>query len=638
LILPPPPAAAATTLPVLKKKNKVPDVKKKIATTTASVITPSKQKKTNGTVKKNDQADRAVSKKSSEVNIFPDEDINDGHLILDDTILKGGSDHSLDHHSFSEATAQQHYIVVEEPMHISYDFDGVHLEDTSEERSMHGDSAIPSSVAINIDTTNGNQQQLMNSAGGTNPLFDVSDPSMDDSISKNYDSRYDGSLQDLNYNHGNHNSKGSINHRSGGSWNLNNENPKSNSSAKGDNVDNSDSSSEMDELKGYLSSGELRNPNILLQPYVGERPPTPPSPMRSMNDRAPKQPERGTLTTSPIKSITTKVMIPPKDDVPVDIGPNPDDNVEVEEQYQQRYVTNADLIGIIDLKDELPTSESAPSASMYRNKQFDDFYPTEYNVSNEEIDNVSHDHLLDTSVQPSCTYSNNNQDEEQGQNGSANRGRRDTNNEKDQSTTVENDKEKKQKRTIRILIVVLTCALVALLAMIGGVIVLVLDKDDETSLINSSAPQQPTVSPVMNVSPPTMPTTSITTLAPSSSNVDTVTSVAPQQAVVSTNAPIQPRNSSASLSNTVVPVATPQEVSVPSDAPILRNSSATLTMVPIAAPMAVSVPSDAPILRNSSAVFTNTPIAAPIAVTAPSPVAATATESPTMTSVVLPPI
>ena len=616
-----------------------------------TVVPPVKPKKGIEKKKANHKSDKSVSKKSTDATIPPDEiEKVDPAIIIDDSILQAGSDHSMDDHSFTEATSQQQYIILEEPtMHMSYDFDGVHLEeDASEDPSTH-DNTIPSSVAISIDGSGNQHQQPMNSVGGggTNPLFDVSDPSMDDSISKNYDSRYDGSLQDLTYNHGNqnnnNNSKGSINNFSGGSWNPNNDNPKSNSE------DSSDSSSEMDEMKGYLSAGELlaRNPNLLLQPYVGERPPTPPSPMRSMNGREKKhQQQKSNKTSSPIKSITTKAMIP-NNNIPKIMETNQDDT---EEPYQQRYITNSDLVGIIDMKgddmdDSHPTtSERAPSSSIYRNKQFDDFYPTDISQTNEEeMDHLSNDHLLDVSIQPSCTY-----DEENGGNNTTSRVVGEMNGDKNpQDITSEDDKEKKQKRTIRLLIVVLTCALVALLAMGAGVVVLIWTKntsnDESITEMNASTSQPPTIAPVTDI-----PTTTTTTSAPG--NVITPPKPPPMESIT-TSAPvlIQPsvpntaptRNSSAASPITNVPVTVPlsQPPVAPTNAPILQNASASLPN-PVVTPQSQPpfAPTNAPIERSStSASLNNTvvPIATPIAVTVPSPVATSTTLSPTATSIVL---
>jgi hypothetical protein len=114
---------------------------------------------------------------------------------------------------------------------------------------------------------------------------------MDDS-GKNYDSRYDGSLQDLA--HG---------------MQLGN----SSNDDLDDNDDDDDDSS-FDEIKGYLSTGDIRSPNILLMPYVGDRPPTPPSPVRK-STRGVMSPKAATTTSShplqvihPDESPVTKPM------------------------------------------------------------------------------------------------------------------------------------------------------------------------------------------------------------------------------------------------------------------------------------------------------------------------------------------
>ena len=552
-------------------------------------VTPLKQKtKVDKKKKVPRQADAIIDKKGADDtgSILLSEDI-------DDSILRGSSDHSMDLHSFSDvASQQQQYIVVEEPHHMSYHYDGVHLEeDVSDSQSLH-DNNIPSSVAINVD--NGSQQQQMNNSGN-NPLFDVSDTSMDDSISKNYDSRYDGSLQDLTYNHGK--SNGSINNFSGGSWNQKNENQKCNTNSKGehddDDDDGSDSSSEMDELTGYLSSGDLHNPNVLLQPFVGERPPTPPSPMRSMNGKQHKG-----KPSSPIKSTTAKTGVSPSKDLPRITKNNHDD-----------------LVGSVDLKDESTASESAPPS--YRNTQFDNFYPPEYGTHNDgDIGNASNDKLMDTSVQPSCKY---NSDEELGDFGNTRRFDNGNDNEKDResaTTPKDDDREKKQQRMIRMLFVALACACLALLAM-GVVVGLLMKNDKEPEVAISSTP-----SPAAIVSAPT-PTQSVTTSpSVSPSIVLGVTTAAPilPPVALPTNAPIL-RNSTASL-----PFA------APTNAPIQRNSTASL---PFPTPTVLETPSVAPVLRNTSASVGNSPIAAPTTVGAP--VVLTPTESPTIDSIALTP-
>jgi hypothetical protein len=141
----------------------------------------------------------------------------------------------------------------------TYEYDGTNLEssDVGENPMV---STIPSSVAVN------NQQRM--------DQYDSSDPSMDDS-GKNYDSRYDGSLQDLT--HG---------------MQLGN----SSNDDLDDNDDDDDDSS-FDENKGYLSTGDIRSPNILLMPYVGDRPPTPPSPVRK-STRGVMSPKAVTTTSS----------------------------------------------------------------------------------------------------------------------------------------------------------------------------------------------------------------------------------------------------------------------------------------------------------------------------------------------------
>jgi hypothetical protein len=133
---------------------------------------------------------------------------------------------------------------VTEPPINSYEmFDGTNLETMDAALGKPEYPSIPLSVAI--------MDQRMDQ-------FDTSEPSMDDSSGKNYDSRYDGSLHDLTQ--GLHLSY----------------------SSHGNEADENDddSSSSIDEMKGYLSTGDLRCPNIFLKPNVGERPPTPPSPNR----------------------------------------------------------------------------------------------------------------------------------------------------------------------------------------------------------------------------------------------------------------------------------------------------------------------------------------------------------------------
>jgi hypothetical protein len=75
-----------------------------------------------------------------------------------------------------------------------------------------------------------------------------------DDLGRNYDARYDGNLQDL----------------------MKSEQP---GVVINDEDDDSDSSTE---FSGYLSTGETRCRDLLLIPYVGERPPTPPSPSRTL--------------------------------------------------------------------------------------------------------------------------------------------------------------------------------------------------------------------------------------------------------------------------------------------------------------------------------------------------------------------
>jgi hypothetical protein len=172
------------------------------------------------------------------------ETVEDGLLLVSDDENDMVEEDDADYLSADSALRvhRSPAFVAEPPLNSYEMFDGTNLEAMDSSVGKPDFPAIPSSVAI--------MDQRMDQ-------FDTSEPSMDDSSGKCYDSRYDGSLQDL--------TQGlQLSYSSHGL----------------DDDGNDDSSSSIDEMKGYLSTGDLRCPNIFLKPNVGERPPTPPSPNR----------------------------------------------------------------------------------------------------------------------------------------------------------------------------------------------------------------------------------------------------------------------------------------------------------------------------------------------------------------------
>jgi hypothetical protein len=463
--------------------------------------------------------------------------------FMSDTILR------VNNGSNSSFTSLRHQQQVS--LNRSYDFDGTHLEEFDNDK-FNSEINVPSSVAIIEDS-----QQV-------SQYFDASDPSMDDSISKNYDSRYDGSLKDLMQ----------------GIGQLSNEDLQHNEHCKEHDTDDdhdSDDSSDMDEMNGYLSTGDLRCPNILLQPYVGERPPTPPSPVRMMSSISRTKYQNSTLksnaTVSPLNLSPTNGTNSVKT-IPIPmVNLTDDDNVHDNGGTNNvSRIVNDDIENKSSFDPEQRFPESAIHSN-YRNDSDDKLNQHEYN------DN--HDEQLASSIDA--------------------RGQIELHGDNYNNTGVQLLKEQdmKHRRTIKLLVISLLCALIALLALGGGVVVLLLSRNDETSP-KVSIPQQQT----------TVVKTNFPTISPTPVPVPTkrlVSTTNPPVFTISTTTPTLPPKSAFPVSSVVT------------DQPVLRNSTATLYNTPYLSPT-----------MNTGNVPT------PSVVDTKSPI--TGTNSPTIASIKIPPI
>jgi hypothetical protein len=247
-----------------------------------------------------------------------------------------------------------------------------------------------------------------------------------DDPGRNYDARYDGSLQDL------------MQGEQGGLVVIDDEG------------DDSDSS---DEMAGYLSTGEVRLPNLLLTPYVGERPPTPPSPSRSTISRSPKNEP----LAPEVKSFTSN---PPMPTVPM---------MEFDEGAYDQY----DQSAVEQIYGQDTYNGSCEEDERYSGVPYGD------------QEGVEFPRAVGRAQSPAGMTS---KDEES-------------------ATFVSLAKaNKKDRRLIRILAVGLGCALVSLAAVVGGVVALSLfnGKDE-----NSPAPASPVIAPT-----PMVLNKTVQTLAP----------------------------------------------------------------------------------------------------------------------------
>lgn len=294
------------------------------------------------------------------------------------------------------------------------------------------------------------------------PDLDIVDPV------RNYDARYDGNLQDLM------------------------KRPKNNLEYVTDeevNDDDNDSDS-YSELSGYLSTGESRGCDCFLIPYVGERPPTPPSPRRF---RKPKS-YTNNLSSSQVQSVGSE---PPS----IPMMDYNDDGVDFDNHY-------------------------APSAMEQIHEQ------DAYNVSQEayESDNEvpygdydvfeQHHDYVDDAQCPTIS--------------------RVTSKDEESAILVAlANAQKKDRRLIRILTLSLGGAFVSLAAVIGGVVALKLFGNNQASAASAApiiAPVPASSGLVQSPAPAATPQVASSVSTPS---LQTQPTIAPLTIALTTNGPIQ---------------------------------------------------------------------------------------------------
>lgn len=124
-----------------------------------------------------------------------------------------------------------------------------------------------------------------------------------DDPSRSYNARYDGSLQDLTQDLDSDDA--SYNNPTTNSYDGDDNYNDSKNDDDDDDADSDDSSMEM---ASYLStaSGDKREPDVFLRPYVGERPPTPPSPCQKSRTSKNRTKQNKTASDSPTRPPTER--------------------------------------------------------------------------------------------------------------------------------------------------------------------------------------------------------------------------------------------------------------------------------------------------------------------------------------------
>lgn len=287
---------------------------------------------------------------------------------------------------------------------------------------------------------------------------DSDSPSIEDTA-RNYNSRYDGSLQDLVY---------GVEEHSGSAG----------GGAADADVDDDDSDDSSSEMAGYLSStsGETRGPDLFLKPYVGARPPTPPSPSKS-----PKQPKIYKAGDA-LDIQTPRAQYPPPPSIEHDEG--------AFDPYQPRLDEGAHDIYLQSYVEQVYEQENA-EAIRNGSQHEDTVYGVPYGGARDEYSNQEQypDHhsfsdqyaepeeYVEDKGYPSCPRAvGGTQSPEMS--GATH---------EDETTTMLvlslAKARKKDRRLIHILAFGLGCTLVALAAVIGGVVAMTLLKSENTATL-----------------------------------------------------------------------------------------------------------------------------------------------------------
>lgn len=342
-----------------------------------------------------------------------------------------------------------------------------------------------------------------------------------DDPSRNYDARYDGSLQDL-------------------MQSADMSGPVEIDCDHGDDDDDDDSDDSSGEMAGYLSTasaGEMRGIDLLLKPYVGERPPTPPSPSRSpkpkTHKKEPRSPPSMFHSPSPFQPPSVPMM-------EEDAGPYDQYHHSAREEEYEQQQQHADYY--------FDAQEDYERGVPYGNQ---DGYVSPDGAQSPALSGVTHE---------------------------------------DETATATVTKLTRARRRDRRLILVLTCglgcALLSLAAVVGGVIAVTLfQKDDAIAATSAPAasllvPSPPTV---VQASAPVMTSPLVIPAAPASATRPMLAPISPPLATVAptgeaTKTPVASPVASPMASPVAAPAsATPPPTLAPITLSPTKSTSATVT-------------------------------------------------------------